>query len=330
MSPSPAAGPTSYDLSLLDRALDRTVAFGYARTGVLLRRRWWPADPAPGSLRGRRVLITGASSGIGRDAARSAAALGAHVHVLSHNPSRLEAALTWLREQVPDGSFEAELCDLQSLGAVRRFADDFLARDLPLSALVHNAGVFSPDREETVDGHERTFAVHVLAPHLLTHLLTPALAREPGARVVLMSSGGMYAQPLTEDVEYVDADYSGTSAYARTKRMQVVLAELWAGRLADQGVAVHAMHPGWVDTPGVRRYLPRFRFLTLPVIRPPDQGADTLVWLLAADSLTPWTGGFWHDRALRPVHYTRRTHETPRTRAAFVAACDTSVAAHAR
>ena len=94
-----------------------------------------------------------------------------------------------------------------------------------------------------------------------------------------MSSGGMYAQRLTDDVEFRDDSYSGTAAYARTKRMQVVLAHMWAYRLADAGVAVHAMHPGWVDTPGVRTYLSTFRALTRPVIRTADQGADTLVWL---------------------------------------------------
>jgi len=70
------------------------------------------------------------------------------------------------------------------------------------------------------------------------------------------------------------------------------------------------MHPGWVDTPGVQTYLPKFRGLTLPFMRTPEQGADTQSWLVATQQVHPWTGGFWHDRALRPTHHFRRTRET--------------------
>ena len=215
----------------------------------------------------QRVLITGATSGIGRAAAARCAALGATVHLLGHNTARATEALQWLAAQVPAGRFELELCDLQSLADVRRFADDFATQHDSLDALAHNAGVYSEHRQETPEGHERTYGVHVLAPHLLNHALAPLLSRAPAPRVVVMSSGGMYAQRLTDDVEFRDDSYSGTAAYARTKRMQVVLAHMWAYRLADAGVAVHAMHPGWVDTPGVRTYLSTFRALTRPVIR---------------------------------------------------------------
>ena len=232
----------------------------------------------------------------------------------------------WLTAQVPTGRFELELCDLQSSADVRRFAADFVAQHDTLDALAHNAGVFSDERQETPEGHERTYGVHVLAPHLINHVLAPLLARATAPRVVLMSSGGMYAQRLTDDVEFRDDQYSGTAAYARTKRMQVVLAHLWAYRLADRGVAVQAMHPGWVDTPGVRTYLTKFRALTRAVIRTPEQGADTLVWLLATPRITPWSGAFWHDRAPRPVHYSRRTTETPADRDRFLARCDAAVA----
>ena len=227
---------------------------------------------------------------------------------------------------VPAGRFELELCDLQSLADVRRFADDFAGQHDSLDALAHNAGVYSEHRQETPEGHERTYGVHVLAPHLLNHALAPLLSRAVAPRVVVMSSGGMYAQRLTDDVEFRDDSYSGTAAYARTKRMQVVLAYMWSQRLADAGVAVHAMHPGWVDTPGVRTFLPKFRALTRPVIRTPEQGADTLVWLLATGRTTPWSGGFWHDRAPRPVHYSRRTTETQADRDRFMARCDEAVA----
>jgi hypothetical protein len=82
-----------------------------------------------------------------------------------------------------------------------------------------------------------------------------------------------------------------------------VLTEQWAQRLAGTGVHVHAMHPGWADTAGVRNWMPLFRALTRPVIRTPEQGADTIVWLGGAREAVETTGLFWHDRRPRPVTY---------------------------
>ncbi len=143
----------------------------------------------------------------------------------------------------------------------------------------------APERTETAEGHEVTVATHVLGPFLLTHLLREPLAHGDGGRVVSTSSGGMYAAALRDDdPEYEEDGYSGPKAYARTKRMQVVLAETLAERLAGDRIVVHSMHPGWVDTRGVSRYLTVFRAATVPFMRSPDQGADTLVWLVAS----PW------------------------------------------
>lgn len=312
---------------LVDQALDRTVVAGYTWPGYRLRRHWWPADPAPDALEGRTVLVTGGTSGIGLTMAADLAQLGAQVHVLGHSERRGAEALDTLRRQVPQGRFDYEYADLQSLAAVRDFCTGFAERVGELHALVHNAGLMSPEREETVDGHERSFAVHVVAPHLMNHLLAPRLAAT--SRIVIMSSGGMYAQRLTDDYEYHDDGYSAVGAYARTKRMQVVLAQEWAQRLAERGVAVHGMHPGWVDTPGVRTHLPKFRALTRPLLRSPEQGADTAVWLVATPRVDPWTGGFWQDRAPRPVHYRRGTVESAEDRADLMRYLDEATATYA-
>ncbi len=148
----------------------------------------------------------------------------------------------------------------------------------------------------------------MLGPHVLTYGLRKALA---GGRVVLVTSGGAYGQRLdADDPEYAAGDYSGVTAYARTKRMQLVLTELWARDLEPDGIRVHSMHPGWADTPGVTDSLPRFAAVTGPLLRDADSGADTAVWLTAtADAIG--TGGFWHDRRRRPTHYAPVGIETP-------------------
>ncbi|WP_433566586.1 hypothetical protein ACQP1O_16125 [Nocardia sp. CA-151230] len=126
--------------------------------------------------------------------------------------------------------------------------------------------------------------------------------------MIMMSSGGMYLQPLrVDDIEYRCGDYHGAAAYARTKRMQVALTSVLADRYAAQSISVHAMHPGWVGTPGIATSLPRFRRLMAPLLRTPAEGADTAVWLAATD--VP-SGRFWHDRRARPEHYLRRTRES--------------------
>jgi dehydrogenase/reductase SDR family protein 12 len=97
--------------------------------------------------------------------------------------------------------------------------------------------------------------------------------------------------------------YDGVVAYARAKRAQVTLSEMLAERLASRGIVVHAMHPGWADTPGVARSLPRFRAMLRPLLRTPSEGADTLVWLAASRGLpSTTTGRFWLDRRVRAIH----------------------------
>ena len=132
----------------------------------------------------------------------------------------------------------------------------------------------------------------------------------------------MYTASLhTEDPEFRTGRYSGGAAYARTKRMQVVLTELLATELAVDGVVVHSMHPGWADTPGVAGSMPGFRRVTAPLLRSPEQGADTVVWLLADREPRHCTGLFWHDRAPRPTHYLPRGGESEEQRAALWSLC---------
>jgi NAD(P)-dependent dehydrogenase (short-subunit alcohol dehydrogenase family) len=281
---------------LADALLDRAVVPGYSKLGPALRRRWWPSGPVPGALIGKRVLVTGATSGIGTAIAEGLLDLGATVHVLGRNRAKTEDLVARLERERPGAKLVAEVCDVGDLDAVRAWAADFTGRVDELHGLVHNAGALPPERSETAQGHELTLAVHVLGPHLMTALLADTLA--PGAAVVWMSSGGMYGAGLRDDdLEFTDGQYSGVRAYARTKRMQVVLAAEWARRLP--GKHVYSTHPGWVATDGVTASIPGFGKVMAPLLRTPEDGADTTVWLLATrpPSRSPH---FWHDRAQRP------------------------------
>jgi NAD(P)-dependent dehydrogenase (short-subunit alcohol dehydrogenase family) len=137
------------------------------------------------------------------------------------------------------------------------------------------------------------------------------------ARIVTVSSGGMYTAPLAVTLLQSPDEYRPSVAYARTKRAQVVLSEMWAKKLAETGVVSHAMHPGWSDTPGVKDSLPGFRSITAPLLRSPEQGADTTVWLATADEPSRVSGLFWHDRKPRPTHRLGSTGERPGARQAL-------------
>jgi NAD(P)-dependent dehydrogenase (short-subunit alcohol dehydrogenase family) len=289
-----------------DLALEATVAGSFSRLGYAARSRLEGWDhPPEGALDGRRVLLTGATSGIGKAAAGQLLDLGAEVLLVGRDEQKTIKAEAELTVAHPKGTPSAHVADLSSLADARKLADDLLAADEPLDAVVQNAGALLHDKTLTVDGLETTLAVHVVIPHLLTDALSPLL-RSP-SRVLWMTSGGMYSQRLdVEHLEMPQDGYQGATQYARAKRAQVELLPLWAERLAPAAV-VHAVHPGWADTPGVEAGLPTSRRLTRPILRDADQGADTLVWLLWADEALTSTGDLWLDRRRRSVTHLPRT-----------------------
>ncbi len=285
---------------MLDTALDRSVVLGYGRIGLLARRRLpgWPADPP--RIDGEAVLVTGAASGLGLAAAIGFARLGATVHAHARDDARAAEAVRAIRGRCPNADVRPAVCDLGSLAALKSFASEFAAREPRLDGLVNNAGVMPSERTRSADGHELMFATHVLAPLALTTMLAGLLGR-----VINVSSGGMYTESLpgNGDPESDGTPYSPRKLYARTKREQVVITEMLAERLRGRGVVVHAMHPGWADTEGLRGAMPGFRAITRTILRTPEEGADTIVWLGAAPEATRETGLFWHDRRARPTHY---------------------------
>jgi dehydrogenase/reductase SDR family member 12 len=288
---------------MLDGALDRSVVLGYTKIGPRVRRLWWPDDPGPNAMAGKRVLVTGATAGIGEAIAAGFARLGARVHLLGRNEDKVKGSAGAIRGAEPGATVIEEVCDVADLDAVRAWTDDLSGRIDALHGVVHNAGAMPKERIETPQGHETQLACHVLGPHLMTERLLPLLRNADGASVVFMSSGGMYTAPLSaDDLESESGSYSGIRAYARTKRMQVVLADAWAERLAGADVRVESMHPGWVETPGVAEALSAFRALTRPLLRDTPDGADTAVWLVATRPASE-PGHFWHDRMQRPTTY---------------------------
>lgn len=283
------------------------MAPGYTNVGYALRSRSW--GPLP-RMDGKVVLVTGATSGLGLAAAEGFARLGAGVRLLARSEERGERARAAIVAASGNGDVAVGLCDLSDLSSVREFAARFAEREPRLDVIVNNAGLLPAERSLTADGIEVAFATNVLGPFLLTNLLMPLLKRSAPARIISVSSGGMYTAKIdVDDLQSATGEFDGPGVYARTKRAQVMLTERWAQRLQGSGVVAHTMHPGWADTPGVSSSLPTFYRLTRPFLRSPVQGADTIVWLGSADEPAHSSGGFWHDRRERPTHRVPWTKE---------------------
>ncbi|MEM1090718.1 MAG: SDR family NAD(P)-dependent oxidoreductase [Pseudomonadota bacterium] len=283
--------------------MDRTVLPGmlsFSRPGYALRRLCW--KPLDERLDGRRVVITGPTSGLGLATTLALADLGAELVLVGRDRGKLEQVAEELTSEAGSIAPTIEVAELSEMAEVRDLADRLLADPAPIHTLINNAGALFNERDVTREGNERSLALNLLSPFLLTQLLLPRLiesaTKADPARVVNVSSGGMYTTGISlSDLQNERGDYNGPGAYARAKRGQLILTERWASELASKNVVVHAMHPGWADTPGVRTSLPTFFKVTQSILRSPEEGADTIIWLAAAAEAAESTGGFWLDRA---------------------------------
>lgn len=322
--PSPQTPPASS--SSLTKLFSSLPWLSFTQRGYIARKRSFTPGALDLDLSGRSYLVTGANSGLGHAAAKALAARGGSVHMLCRNRERGERARDAVRAAAPDpAAVQLHLCDLASLADVRRFAEEFQAADggapRKLDVLVNNAGLMVHERAETADGVELNFGVNVLGTYVLTELLLPCLQAAEDARVVTVSSAGMLLsgrESLREGTctsdDLVSApresaktdapqEIDGQAAYSRNKRCQIALTEHWAERHGGSGVRFFVMHPGWASTEGLEKAMPGFHSTFSASLRTAEEGADTIVWLAAAEeALKENDGGFFLDRGSQPKH----------------------------
>ncbi|NJN51913.1 MAG: SDR family NAD(P)-dependent oxidoreductase [Gammaproteobacteria bacterium] len=268
----------------------------FTNLGFQCRKHRW--SPSAWRFEGQRWLVTGASTGIGSEISKSAAAAGATVIAAARSADRLEQLEA--RTTGCSGRVAPLPIDLSLLGNVDRLVER-IAQEGPLDTLINNVGVLLDDSGQTAEGRDVAFTTNLLGPYALTTRLNRLGLLKPNATIVTISSGGMYNAALEIDKLAVSRQGDGVLAYARHKRAQVELNAHWR-TTAVGGQQFYVMHPGWVDTPGVARSLPLFRLLMWPLLRTLAAAPIPCCRLAAKRPAQSNPEGIWFDRALRPAH----------------------------
>ncbi|PDW04789.1 SDR family NAD(P)-dependent oxidoreductase [Candidatus Viridilinea mediisalina] len=254
----------------------------------------------------RVVLLTGATSGIGREVARGLALQGATLVVACRNQVRAAGLAAELRAACGAAQIATMPLELAELRSVRAFAADFLARYQQLHVLINNAGTFCLQRQTTEDGLERTLGVNYVAPFLLTHTLLPLLSATPGARIVNIGSEAYrYGRLDLEDLQ-LTRRYAGFMAYASSKQAQLLWSLELADRLRSTGVTVNVVHPGHVAT-GIWQlwtaptwYQRLFVRIITSVMRSPAEAARGAIYLASSPNVAHVTGGYFLNEHPQP------------------------------
>ncbi|KAJ0025082.1 hypothetical protein Pint_07868 [Pistacia integerrima] len=287
----------------------RATAFGvygylnFTRNGFLEHAKNFKEEDMQKRIEGKNCIVTGANSGIGYATAEGLASRGATVYMVCRSKERGEAALSSIQSKTGNPNIHLEVCDLSSVNDIKSFTSRFSAKDMPVHVLVNNAGLLEKNRVVTPEGFETNFAVNVLGTYTMTELMLPLLEKAaPDARVITVSSGGMYSVPLTTDLQFSSGKFAGVEQYARNKRVQVALTEEWSEMYKEKAIGFYSMHPGWAETPGVTKSLPSFSERFAGKLRTSEEGADTVVWLALQPKEKLVPGAFYFDRAEAPKH----------------------------
>ncbi|RBP17316.1 NAD(P)-dependent dehydrogenase (short-subunit alcohol dehydrogenase family) [Roseiarcus fermentans] len=250
-------------------------------------------------MKGKTVVATGATSGVGEKAVLALARMGARIVLVARDQARAQATLGQLERVAPGLGHAAHLADLSSMADTRRVGGLIAGSEPRIDVLVNNAGAMFADRRVTPEGLERTFALNHMAYFLMTRALGGTLRASAPARVVSTASDAhAWASLDFADLQGAKA-YSGWRAYGRSKLANILFTREAARRFAGSGVTVNCFHPGFVasrfgsETGGwVSRLVPLARAFALT----PDQGADTLVYLASSPEVADVTGGYFVKR----------------------------------
>lgn len=250
-------------------------------------------------MRGKTVVITGGTSGIGKVAAEMLAEMGARIILIARDRSRGESVLARLAKINPKDAHRAVYADLTRLSEMKRAAANIAEQERRIDVLINNAGAIFSERKLTEDGLERTFALNHMSYFVVTEGLLQKLAASAPSRIISTASGAHKSAELDfDDLQNAKA-YSAIKAYGRSKLCNILHTRELAGRLEGTRVTANCMHPGFVAT----RFGDESGGLISPVVRiaklfaiSPEKGADTIVYLASSPEVASVSGQYYFQR----------------------------------
>jgi dehydrogenase/reductase SDR family member 12 len=293
----------------------------FSNIGYVCRRLIWSDQRH--NYSGQTWLVTGASGGIGKAVVEGALNAGARVIAVARSEQKLAQLKVHLRQSLPDSltdKVETYTVDLSLQHEVKTLIDGLSGEGITIDVLVNNVGVLLDDLSVTEEGVETSFATNLLNHYQLTQALLDKNILTGTAVVVNVTSGGLYNAPLS--IAHLDIQsqaYNGVIAYTYHKRAQAVLTQYWREKNAATHRQFYAMHPGWVDTQGVKDSLPTFRKILKTVLRDSTAGADTILWLVSKRPHQSALDAVWFDRNPRKTHFLKSTMHSDDTKETLVA-----------
>jgi NAD(P)-dependent dehydrogenase (short-subunit alcohol dehydrogenase family) len=258
-------------------------------------------QPKDRSMKGKTVVATGATSGIGEAAILGLAGMGARIVFVARDQARAQATMRKLEAKAPGLGHRVHLADLSSMAETRKIGALIAQSESRIDVLVNNAGALFSDRRVTPEGLELTFALNHMAYFVLTEALRDKLVASAPARIVTTSSTAHQRASLDFDDLQSAKGYSGLKVYGRSKLANILFARELARRLAGTGVTANCLHPGVVAT-RFGSSSGGFAGLVIPVLRPffisPEKGADTIVYLASSPGVEKTSGEYFVKRKI--------------------------------
>ncbi|MGQ9799634.1 MAG: SDR family NAD(P)-dependent oxidoreductase, partial [Ignavibacterium sp.] len=240
-------------------------------------------------MKNKTVIITGANKGIGKEATKQIAKLGAKVYMACRSLDSANQVRDEIIKETGNPNVFVKHLDLASVDSIQKFAESFKQDEKKLDVLINNAGLWTKTKKLTELNVEQTFAVNVLGHHLLTKLLLDELKNAAPSRII--NTASHYAGGLDiDDINFDKRKYNDTLAYKQTKQANRMLTREWARRLEKDNISVYSLTPGFIPDTELFREQNIVRKSLLKVFaliegRTIEEGADTIVWLASADKI---------------------------------------------
>ena len=257
------------------------------------------------NIKNKNILITGATSGIGRSTVLALSSMGASVTFIARNKDKAEILLKELNTKSQDKAAYT-LADLSSQKEVKSAAKEYLKMNRPLDILINNAGLINLKRRETIDGFEETFAVNHLAYFSLTNLLIDKLKESESARIINISSGAhQFVKRMNFDDIQSEKNYKPFKVYSYSKLANILFTRKLSEILKDDNITVNCLHPGVVATGFASQNDSKFQKflfkLSKPFMRSSNKGAETSIYLSSSDDVSDVSGKYFYNSKVSKI-----------------------------